>query len=161
LTGKRAPTQAFLGIGTNLADRKANLERALALLRRHKAIRVMRVSSFHETKPWGVTDQPDFLNAAVEIETTLDPERLLDALQAIEREMGRRRTRKWGPRLIDLDILLYGEEIIKTPRLTIPQADLAGRRFALAPLAEIAPEARDPRSGATLQELLENAPPER
>ncbi|MFH0964354.1 MAG: 2-amino-4-hydroxy-6-hydroxymethyldihydropteridine diphosphokinase [Planctomycetota bacterium] len=156
-----APTRAFLSIGSNLADRKANLERAVALLKAHPAIRVLRVSSFHETKPWGVTDQPDFLNAAVEIETTLDPHELLDALQATEKNMGRRPAERWGPRLIDLDILLFGDAVIESDRLTVPHPRLDARAFALAPLAEIAPQVRHPGTGATVRSMLEKLPPER
>ena len=131
---------AYIGLGTNLGDRAGNLDRAVDRLRAWPGIAVERVSSVRETEPWGDTEQPTFLNAVAEIRTELAPEALLAALKAVEREMGRTATRRWGPRLIDLDILTYGNERVQTPGLTIPHPGLLERPFAWEPLEELAPE---------------------
>ena len=129
--------QAYIGLGTNLGDRETNLDRAIELLDRDD-IRVLRTSRFRETEPVGYAAQPPFLNAAVLIETSLAPRELLDRLLAIERELGRvRRGPRFGPRTIDLDLLLYGERVIDEPGLTVPHPRLHERRFVLEPLQEL------------------------
>ena len=149
---------AAIALGSNLAsafgDRAANLREAV---RRAEALgRVRSVSSFYDTAPVGFTGQPNFLNAAVLLETELDPLELMCALLAVERAMGRDRavTMAKGPRIIDLDLLLMGDVVMARPELTLPHPAMAGRRFVLEPLAEIAPDMVDPRSGQTVAEML-------
>ena len=141
------------GMGANLGSRAKNLREALRRVAAFRLTRVWAVSSFHETAPVGVTDQPRFLNAAVAISTALAPRALLAKLLRIEAEMGRVRTAKWGPRLIDLDILLYGEEVIDGGGLTVPHPEMHLRRFVLDPLSEIAPLAFHPVLGKTVAQL--------
>jgi 2-amino-4-hydroxy-6-hydroxymethyldihydropteridine diphosphokinase len=129
-------TKAYLGLGSNLGDRQANLEKALSLL----DAKILRISSFYETEPMYVTDQPAFLNMAVEIETEMLPRDLLEHILSIEQTMGRIRTLNKGPRNIDIDLLLYGNEIIDEPGLVIPHPAIADRKFVLDPLSEIAPD---------------------
>jgi 2-amino-4-hydroxy-6-hydroxymethyldihydropteridine diphosphokinase len=145
----------FLGIGSNLEDRVSALRAAVERLRGVPSSRVTAVSSLYETEPWGNADQAAFLNQAVEMETALEPERLLEFCQAIELGLGRERTAKWGPRTIDIDILLVDARTVEGPALRIPHPHLGERRFALVPLAEIAPEAPVPGTGRTVAELLE------
>ncbi len=149
----------FLLLGANLGDRPATLRRAVELLQSQVGV-VMKMSAFYETAPWGLTDQPAFLNQAVSIQTRLSPLDLLKTTQAIEAQLGRERREKWGARLIDVDLLFYGNEIIDLPDLKIPHPFLPERRFALAPLAEIAPEFRHPGLGKTVKELLAECPDE-
>ena len=141
----------YLSLGSNLGDRAANLRAAIDRLGR--VGRVVAVSSFYETEPVEVTDQPWFLNCAVRLETEKMPRQLLAALLEIERQMGRRRDRKKGPRVIDLDILLFGSSVIQTRGLTIPHLAMHERRFVLEPLAEIAPDVRHPVRKQTIPEL--------
>jgi 2-amino-4-hydroxy-6-hydroxymethyldihydropteridine diphosphokinase len=139
-------TRAYVGLGANLGDREGTIRRALELLR--ERVRVVAVSSIHETEPWGFPDQPPFLNAAAAVETDLAPQQLLGALLDIERELGRTREGpRFGPRTIDLDLLLYGEETIDEPGLTVPHARLHERRFALEPLVELDPGLTVPGRG--------------
>ena len=148
-------TTVYLGLGSNLGDRRRNLEAALDALRAHPQIAVTAVSSFLETDPvGGPPGQGKFLNAAAKIETDLSPEALLEELKRVERALGRREGPRWGPREIDLDILLYGDAVLETPNLTIPHPRMRERRFVLEPLAEIAPDARDPVTNLTVRELL-------
>ena len=133
----------FLGLGTNLGEREANLREAVRRLAALPGTRVVGLSSLHETAPWGVEDQPPFLNAVAELRTELEPEALLTAVKEIERAMGREPTFRWGPRLIDLDLLLYGERRLRTERLTLPHPHLRERPFVTEPLGEIAPEVLD------------------
>ena len=144
---------AYLGLGSNLGDRGANLRGALERL---EELGPLRVSSFRETEPVGITDQPSFLNAAVELETELSPQDLLARLLAIEGELGRDRSRerRWGPRTIDLDLLLYGDEVLDEPGLTVPHPRLAERLFVLEPLHELAPGLVLP-DGRRIQDLLD------
>jgi 2-amino-4-hydroxy-6-hydroxymethyldihydropteridine diphosphokinase len=133
--------RVFIGLGTNLgADLDRNLYTAIEAIRHLPDTEVVRVSSFMRTAPWGVTDQPPFLNAVVEIRTQLEPVPLLQALKARETELGRVPTFRWGPRLIDFDIILYGSRVVNLPDLKIPHPHYREREFVLRPLAEIAPE---------------------
>jgi 2-amino-4-hydroxy-6-hydroxymethyldihydropteridine diphosphokinase len=132
--------RAYLGLGANLGDREGTLRAAVAALEAIEGVRVAAVSSLRETDPVGYRDQPRFLNGAVAVDTTLGPRELLDALLAVERSLGRTRDGpRFGPRTIDLDLLLYGEESVDEPGLTIPHPRLHERAFALEPLAELDP----------------------
>ena len=135
---------AYLGLGSNVGDRQGHLGQALKLLEQRRALRLVRVSSVYETEPWGDTEQPAFLNAVAEVETGLEARGLLAAIQSVEAEMGRKRTRKWGPRVIDVDILLFGEQRVTEPDLRVPHPLLMERQFVLVPLAEIAPDLKLP-----------------
>jgi 2-amino-4-hydroxy-6-hydroxymethyldihydropteridine diphosphokinase len=143
-------TRAYVGLGANLGDREASLERAIDLLEATPEIQIVAVSRFRETDPVGLVDQPRFLNGAVAIDTELAAPELLDRLLAIEREMGRERGAgpRWGPRTIDLDLLLYGEETFERPGLTVPHPRLYERRFALEPLADLDPALVVPGRGS-------------
>ena len=143
----------FLGLGSNLGDREVNLRRALAELE-SPTLHLLRTSSIYETEPIGFLDQGWFLNLAAEFETDLFPKQLLARLQRVERSMGRHRTVKDGPRIIDIDILLYGSSVIKSDELEVPHPRYRERRFTLAPLAELAPTMKDPVTGRTMAELL-------
>jgi 2-amino-4-hydroxy-6-hydroxymethyldihydropteridine diphosphokinase len=133
--------RGFLGLGSNVGDSRANLEAAVAELPRH-GVTVLRSSAVYETEPVGlVLDQPDFLNACVEVETALDPEALLDACKAVERAVGRAAGGpRHGPRVIDVDLLLLGDLEYASARLTLPHAEVSSRRFVLQPLLELSPE---------------------
>ena len=149
------PSLACIALGSNLGDRQGTLERAIAALGRTRGVVVKKFSSFHETEPvGGPPGQGPFLNAAAVLETTLDPFGLLHVLQAIEDQFGRTRTVRWGERTLDLDLLLFDEQIVTTAELTIPHPRMATRRFVLEPLAEIAPDAVDPISRQTIAALL-------
>ena len=144
----------FLSLGSNVGDREGNLRSAI------EHLRVLRASPIYETEPVDYTDQPWFLNLVVEIETDLAPLELLAATSRIEQELGRVRTVAKGPRTIDIDILLYGDEVIDQPGLQIPHPRMAERRFVLAPLADLAPDLRHPIMHQTIREMLAAAPPE-
>jgi len=136
-----APVEAFIGLGANMGDAAATIERALARLDAVDGISVLARSSLYRTAAWGDTDQPDFVNAVARVHTGLAPEALLHALLQLERDAGRdrARSRRWGPRELDLDLLLYGDARIDTPGLRVPHPHLHERAFVLVPLAEIAP----------------------
>ncbi len=143
---------AYLSLGSNLGDRVANLRQAIDALGALGA--VPRVSSFYETEPVDLKEQPWFVNSAVELRTTLTPVMLLRKLLEIERSMGRERTQPKGPRVIDIDLLLYDDETVNTAELTVPHPAMHERLFVLAPLAEIAPQAVHPALRKTAKQLL-------
>ncbi len=143
----------YIGIGSNLGNREVNCKKALEQIRQ-RGMTIRKESSRYETEPWGVHDQPHFLNMAVEIETELGPEELLRALKGIETAMGRSKTFKWGPRIIDLDILLFGDLVLDGEELKIPHPFMHERDFVLKPLAEIAPGVKHPVLRKSIKELL-------
>ena len=143
-------TRAYVGVGANLGDRRATIEAAVGALPG-----VVAVSELRETEPVGVVDQPSFLNGAVALETELSARELLDVLLEVERSLGRERRERWGPRTIDLDLLLYGDETVDEPGLTVPHPRLHERRFALEPLAELDPDLLIPGRGRVEDVLSE------
>jgi len=146
--------RAYVGLGANLGLREETLRRAVKLLGDTEHVDVIAVSELRETDPVGVVDQPRFLNGATAIDTTLSPRALLNALLGIERELGRiRGDERWGPRTVDLDLLLYGDEIVDEPGLSVPHPRLYERRFALEPLAELDPDLEIPGCGAVSKVL--------
>lgn len=155
-------THAYLGLGSNLGDRKQYLRRAIHALERHAQIRVREFSSVYETEPWGVEDQPDYLNIVAAIATDLSPLALLSLAKDIEHELGRERTIRWGPRIIDIDILTYGDTVADLwdeesgRELSIPHPSMEERAFVLGPLVEIAPSFVHPKHKTPIQELLDD-----
>lgn len=146
---------AYIALGSNLGDKAANLRQAVKLLQA-KGLQIKAVSSFFQTEPYGVTDQPEFINAAACVETSLPPEALLKLLLETELEMGRVRLRHWGERNIDLDLLLYDDMIYHSDKLTLPHPDMQNRLFVLQPLAEIAAEKIHPVYKKSIQTLLKS-----
>ena len=145
--------QVWLSIGSNIGKRKRQLQAAVISLSQHPDIIVRATSSVYETSPWGDTEQSTFYNAIVEIGTALEPLELLNTLKLIERQLGRSAGPRWGPRSIDLDIVLWEDAVVDTKALTIPHIHFRERAFVLVPLCEMAPKVIDPVSGATVQEL--------
>ena len=148
---------AYLGFGTNLGSREQNLSQALQSLANSPDLYIVRSSSIYETAPWGYTDQPSFLNFTVEVRTKLSPVELLELAKCIEKDLGRQKNFRYGPRLIDIDILLYGNKTIHLgqPDLDIPHLRITERAFVLVPLTEIAPEIIHPILNVSLADLLE------
>jgi 2-amino-4-hydroxy-6-hydroxymethyldihydropteridine diphosphokinase len=146
---------AYIGFGANLGDRLATCEKALAALAALPGCRLVKISSLYETEPVGLTDQPLFINGVALLETEGDAHWVLAQLLAIETDLGRVRGTRWGPRTMDLDLLLFDEEIIASSELTVPHPRLHERRFVLQPLHEIAFRLRHPVLGKTVEELLE------
>jgi len=146
---------AFVGIGSNLGDREENLRRAVELLSEEDGIEVTAVSEIRETEPVGPVKQGPFLNGAVRVETDLGAQELLERLLAVEQRLGRVRTQRWGPRTIDLDLLLYDDLYVDEPGLTVPHPRLHERRFALEPLADLAPNLEIPGKGSISSLLAE------
>ncbi|MBN1384531.1 MAG: 2-amino-4-hydroxy-6-hydroxymethyldihydropteridine diphosphokinase [Elusimicrobia bacterium] len=129
-------TDVFVGIGSNKGNRKKNILRAVGLLERYGQ-KIIKISSIHETRPYGYKKQNLFLNAVIKLKTGLSPEKFLSLCKKIEKEIGRKKSFRWGPREIDLDILFFGKKVMKTKKLTIPHDDLHNRKFVLIPLTEI------------------------
>jgi 2-amino-4-hydroxy-6-hydroxymethyldihydropteridine diphosphokinase len=144
---------AYIGIGSNVGDRETNCRRAIELLA--EAGRVAGVSSLYRTEPVGYHEQEDFINAVAAVETDRTPDDLLKVCHAIEDRLGRKRGLRWGPRTADLDILLYGSQVVIQPGLSIPHPRMAMRKFVLVPLAEIAPDAVNPQLHRTAAQLLD------
>lgn len=144
----------FLGLGSNVGDRSDVLRKAVAGISQLPCTTVGRCSSIYETEPWGDSDQAAFLNCALEITTCLDPTGLLTRLKDLEIQLGRVPTRKYGPRVLDIDILVYGSLVLETEELRIPHPMLGQRRFVLVPLAELCGEGRCPRDGRSFNALL-------
>ncbi|NMT63322.1 2-amino-4-hydroxy-6-hydroxymethyldihydropteridine diphosphokinase [Marinobacter orientalis] len=152
-----AAKDAFVGLGSNMAEPSAQLAGAVARLAALPKTELVAQSAFYSSKPVGPQDQPDFVNGAVWLRTELPPLELLDQLQAIEQAHGRERVQHWGPRTLDLDLLLYGNETIHSERLTVPHPELASRDFALQPLLDLDP-ARSLPDGRTLAALRQQCP---
>jgi len=151
-------TRACIGLGANLGDPKAQLDRAARLLHAHADIRCTATSPIYRSAPLGPPGQPDYLNAAVALETTLSPSALLAALQAIERSLGRLPGERWGPRVIDLDLLLYDQQLIDEPGLIVPHAEIARRNFVLTPLIDLLGAGFQLPGGEELDTLLTRCP---
>ncbi|MGN7786761.1 2-amino-4-hydroxy-6-hydroxymethyldihydropteridine diphosphokinase [Niabella sp. 22666] len=144
--------ETYLIMGTNLGNRKANLQRAIVEIEQHIGP-ILNASSVYETEPWGVTDQPGFYNQVLKVATSLNPQQLLTATLAIENEMGRIRAERYGARIIDIDILFFDDLVIDTDQLTIPHPRIIERNFVLAPLAEIAHDLVHPLLHQTISEI--------
>lgn len=146
---------AFIGIGSNSGNPADNCRQAVRQLSETAQVRLLRCSSLYRTEPVGPQDQPWFINAAAEIRTILPPRQLFDALKGIERRMGRTEGPKWGPRVIDLDLLLYGQEVVSEGDLTVPHPEMQRRRFVLVPLCELASYAIHPAFGVSVRGLMD------
>ncbi len=147
----RAEEQVLIGLGGNIGDPLASMRAALQALDKHPHCRVAKVSSVWRTPPWGVTDQPDFLNACAAVMTSLEPRAFLDLCLSVEQNLKRVRDVRWGPRSIDIDILFFGDRDIHEPGLIVPHPRLTDRAFVLVPLSEIAPDTR--QKGKSVAEL--------
>jgi 2-amino-4-hydroxy-6-hydroxymethyldihydropteridine diphosphokinase len=158
MTTAQDQTAVFLGLGSNLGDRFSCMNRAVEKLSKITDVRVRRMSSLYETEPWGKPDQPRFLNRVVETDAGLEPEDLWEACRGIEAALGRVRQDPWGPRTMDIDILVFGDRVVQSERLKIPHPFLALRRFVLVPFSEIAPDFVVPGLGKPIQVLLEECP---
>lgn len=148
----------YIALGSNLGDPLAQLTRAVQTLNQHPELKIKSVSPFYGSKPLGPQDQPDYINAVVQIETELEPLALLDLLQSIENDQGRVRLRRWGERTLDLDILLFNQEVILHPRLIVPHCEMKNREFVIIPLFDIAPNLVFP-DGELLSETVKKFRP--
>ena len=153
--------KVFVGVGSNLGDRESAIEQAIQSIAALPETELICCASLFESTPMGVKDQPDFLNSVIEIVTSLDPKRLLICLKQIEQALGRKERERWGPREIDLDILVFGDRIIDEVDLQIPHPQIARRLFVLRPLAELAPEMNMPGYSSSIQDLLDRLKDER
>ena len=144
----------YLGLGSNMGAKITNIKNAVEAIGAIEGIRVIKTSSLYATEPWGKKDQEGFINAAVEIVTSLTPGQLLERLQEIEIKMGRQPSEKWGPRIIDIDILLFGDEVLESRKLTVPHPHMRNRLFVLIPLEEINSAIRFPDDGMDIKEVL-------
>ncbi|MBY0560518.1 2-amino-4-hydroxy-6-hydroxymethyldihydropteridine diphosphokinase [Hyphomicrobium sp.] len=153
LQGAAGASDAILALGTNLGNRIENIEEAIRRLTADGSIRLVSRSKLYRSAPWGVTDQDWFINACIAIQTTLSPHELLKRCQAVENDMGRVRTMRWGPRIIDVDILTFGDLTIAEPDLTVPHPLIGERAFVLVPLKDVAPELR--LNGRSIDAMLE------
>ncbi|MBP2623599.1 2-amino-4-hydroxy-6-hydroxymethyldihydropteridine diphosphokinase [Streptococcus oricebi] len=151
---ERSKRKAFIGLGTNQGDKAANLDAALKKIADNQKIQILKTSSRLKTEPWGGVEQEDFLNQVIQLETWMTPEELLETLLTIELDLGRVREIKWGPRLIDLDILYIGQELIDSPDLILPHPYVAERDFVLKSLVELAPHFIDPVKRKSMRQLL-------
>jgi|UniRef100_A0A7C3ZCB3 2-amino-4-hydroxy-6-hydroxymethyldihydropteridine diphosphokinase len=154
------PVVAYIGLGANAGEPRRQVEEALARLAATEEMELVKVSSFYLNPPVGPPDQPWYVNAVIQVRTRLAPEELLRVLQRVEKDMGRVRRERWGPRIIDLDLLLYDGVILSGPDLCLPHPEMHHRAFVLVPLAEIAPQAWHPTLEQTAAELLEHLAPE-
>jgi len=159
MADRHSPVTAYIGLGSNLGDKRKNIRRALELLGGVPGVRVRRVAPLYRTAPVGYTEQDWFINTVAEVETSLPPEELLRVCLDIENRLGRVRIIRWGPRTVDLDLLLYGERAIDRPQLTVPHPRLHERAFVLVPLADLVPEMVVPGRGR-VKGLLAGLPPE-
>jgi 2-amino-4-hydroxy-6-hydroxymethyldihydropteridine diphosphokinase len=147
--------RCYLGLGSNLGDRAGAVRESIERLVSEGDIELKKMSGLYMTKPWGWESQPEFVNAVAEVETALGPRELLARAKSVENEMGRKRRPKWGPREIDIDLLLYGDDVLKADDLTIPHPRIEERAFVLVPLLELAPDLVHPVKGSRLAESLE------
>ena len=151
-------TAVYLALGSNLDNRRANIEKAVGLLSRR--LQQVKLASLYRSRPVGLTDQPEFINTAVSGQTKLSPEELLDFIKLVETAVGRQPRQRWGPREIDIDIIFYGERVIETAPLTVPHPLFRERDFVLRPLADLDPNLLDPVTKKTVEQLLRGLKPE-
>ncbi len=147
--------RCYLGLGSNLGDRAGAVRESVKRLVSEGDIQLNRLSSLYVTRPWGREDQPEFVNAVAEVDTALEPCELLARAKSVESDMGRKQSLRWGPREIDIDVLLYGDDVVDTDSLTIPHPRIEERVFVLVPLLELVPDLVHPLTGSRLAESLD------